>query len=138
MAKICRTTCNRQHFGIVQPTTYSTLGVYDSRLPLATVDTCTCGKLPGTLALSLFWVQCPHAQLNSFYHLFYPNVTHMRKDTRQAAESWLGSCTRLNIHHKEAPGAPIRGAQVVIEPPEEGSENDLEEILCVWDRESCH
>ena len=30
---------------IVQPTTYSTLGVYDSRLPLATVDTCTWGKL---------------------------------------------------------------------------------------------
>ena len=36
---------------IVQPTTYSTLGVYDRRLPLATVDTCTCGKLPGTSAL---------------------------------------------------------------------------------------
>ena len=59
----------------------------------------------------------------------------MRKDTRQTAESWLGSCTRLNIHHKEAPGAPIRRGQVVIEPPEEGYENDLEKILCVWNRE---
>ena len=55
---------------IVQPTTYSTLGVYDCRLPLATVDTGTWGKLPGTLALSLFWAQCAHAQVNSFYHLF--------------------------------------------------------------------
>ena len=120
---------------IVQPTTYSTLGVYDRRLPLATVDTCTWGKLPGTLALSLFWPQCAHAQLNPFYHPFYLNVTHVRKDTRQTAESWLGSCTRLNIHHKEAPGAPIRRGQVVIEPPEEGYENDLEKILCVWNRE---
>ena len=40
------------------------------------------GKLPGTSAFLLFWVQCAHAQLNPFYYLFYPDVTHVRKDTR--------------------------------------------------------
>ena len=30
----------------------------------------------------LFWAQCTHAQLNPFYHPFYPDVTHVRKDTR--------------------------------------------------------
>ena len=30
----------------------------------------------------LFWAQCAHAQLNPFYHPFYPNVIDMRKDTR--------------------------------------------------------
>ena len=30
----------------------------------------------------LFWARCAHAQLNPFYHPFYPNVTHVRKDTR--------------------------------------------------------
>ena len=28
---------------------------------------------------SLFWAQCAHAQLNPFYHRFYPDVTHVRK-----------------------------------------------------------
>ena len=61
----------------------------------------------------LFWAQCTHAQLNPFYHPFYPNVTHVRKDTRpsprftvlEAMESWAGpgyeaSChsTRLYIY----------------------------------------
>ena len=31
---------------------------------------------------SLFWAQCGHTQLNPFYHPFYPDVTHVRKDTR--------------------------------------------------------
>ena len=31
---------------------------------------------------SLFWAQCAHAQSNPFYHPFYPDVTHVRKDTR--------------------------------------------------------
>ena len=30
----------------------------------------------------MFWAQCAHTQLNPFYHPFYPDVTHMRKDTR--------------------------------------------------------
>ena len=31
----------------------------------------------------LFWAQRTHAQLNTFYHHpFYPDVTHVRKDTR--------------------------------------------------------
>ena len=30
----------------------------------------------------LFWAQCTHAQSNPFYHPFYPDVTHVRKDTR--------------------------------------------------------
>ena len=46
---------------------------------------------------SLFWAQCAHAQLNPFYHPFYPDITHVRKDTRlsrftilEATESWVG------------------------------------------------
>ena len=47
---------------------------------------------------SLFWAQCAHAQSNPFYHPFYPDVTHVRKDTRpspcftvlKAKESWAG------------------------------------------------
>ena len=48
---------------------------------------------------SLFWVQCAHAQLNPFYHPFYPDITHVRKDTRPSPtlsywkrrkESWVG------------------------------------------------
>ena len=31
---------------------------------------------------SLCWAQCAHAQLNTFYHSFYPDITHVRKDTR--------------------------------------------------------
>ena len=39
----------------------------------------------------LFWAQCAHAQLNPFY----PDVTHVRKDTRpspilEVTESWAG------------------------------------------------
>ena len=30
----------------------------------------------------LFWVQYAHTQLNPFYHPFYPDVTHAKKDTR--------------------------------------------------------
>ena len=30
----------------------------------------------------LFWAQCANAQSNPFYHPFYPDVTHVRKDTR--------------------------------------------------------
>ena len=29
----------------------------------------------------LFWAQCAHAQLIPFYHPFYPDVTHVRRDT---------------------------------------------------------
>jgi len=36
----------------------------------------------GILALLLFLVLCAHSQLNPFYHPFYPDITHMRKDTR--------------------------------------------------------
>ena len=98
---------------LVQLTTYSTLSVYDSRLPLATVDTCTCGKLLGTLALLLVWAQCTHAQLT-----FLPSFLSQRHshDKRYQAlshffvlrvtESWLGTCTRLNIHHAETSGGP--------------------------------
>lgn len=31
-----------------------------------------------------FWDLCIHAQLNPFYPPFYPNSTHMRKDTRSS------------------------------------------------------
>ena len=58
------------------------LSVYDNHPPLA-IDTCTCGKLPAMLALvALVWAWCAHTQLNPFYHPFYPDVTHVRKDTR--------------------------------------------------------
>ena len=68
--KISRT--NRLHFVYFHLTTRSTLGVYDSHLPLARY----------MWLFLLFWAQCAHAQLNPFYHPFYPNVTHVRKDTR--------------------------------------------------------
>ena len=29
-----------------------------------------------------FWALCTQAQLNLFYHPFYPDITHVRKDTR--------------------------------------------------------
>ena len=60
---------------IVQPTTRSTLGVYDN-CPLI----CVVSYLLRWLFL-LFWALCTHAQLNPFYHPFYPDVTHVRKDT---------------------------------------------------------
>ena len=28
------------------------------------------------------WAQCVHEHLNHFYHPFYPNIAHVRKDTR--------------------------------------------------------
>ena len=34
------------------------------------------------MALLLLWPWCAHAQLNPFYHPFYSDVTHVRKDTR--------------------------------------------------------
>ena len=36
---------------------------------------------------SLFWAQYAHAQSNPFYHPFYPDVTHVRKDTRSSLVS---------------------------------------------------
>ena len=49
-------------------------------------------NIPGSLPLNrtatvsaqkeLFWAQCTHAQLNPFYHPFYPDVTQVREDTR--------------------------------------------------------
>ena len=40
-------------------------------------------------------VTLAHVQSNPFYHPFYPDITHVRKDTRssptlQATESWAG------------------------------------------------
>ena len=96
---------------LVQPTTYSMLGVYNSRLPLATVDTCTCGKLLGTLALMLVWAQCTHAQLTFLPSFLSQRHSHEKRYQAfsrffvlQATKSWLGTCTGLNIHHKEASG----------------------------------
>ena len=44
---------------------------------------CVCGVSYLVSSLfSLFWAQCTHAQLNPFYHPFYPDITHVRKDTR--------------------------------------------------------
>ena len=48
----------------------------------------------------LFWALCPHAQLNPFYHPFYPNVTTRSSSAllywkRQKAREGLG--TRLYI-----------------------------------------
>ena len=45
-----------------------------------------------------FWALCTHTQLNPFYHPFYPDVTHVRKDTRPsprfsiliATKRWAG------------------------------------------------
>jgi len=54
-------------------------------------------KLPSlyTLALSLFWPQCAHAQLNPFYHPFYPDVTQVRKDTRPPHKAGRGLGMKL-------------------------------------------
>ena len=41
---------------------------------------------------SLFWAQCTHTQLNPFYHPFYPDVTHVRKDTRPSPTSLYWKC----------------------------------------------
>ena len=41
---------------------------------------------------SLFWPQCAHTQSNPFYHPFYPDVTHVRKDTRPSPA--LPNCKR--------------------------------------------
>ena len=60
----------------------------------------------------LFWVQCTHAQLNPFYHPFYPDVTHMREDTRPSPtlpywkrrKAGRGLGTRLGLTIKSAHG----------------------------------
>ena len=62
---------------IVQLTTCSTL-VCDN-CPLLVIRAGS--YLLGWLFL-LFWALCIHVQLSAFYHPFYPDVTHMRKDTR--------------------------------------------------------
>ena len=74
--KVCRT--NRLRFMYFQPTTCSMLGVYNSRPLIARY------MRYATRTLLFFAVlgQCAHAQLNSFPHCFYPDITHMRKDTR--------------------------------------------------------
>ena len=41
---------------------------------------------------SLFWPQCAHTQSNPFYHPFYPDVTHVRKDIRPSPA--LPNCKR--------------------------------------------
>ena len=50
----------------------------------------------------LFWAKCAQAQLNPFYHPFYPDVTHVRKDTRPFpafpyCKRWKALGTRLYI-----------------------------------------
>jgi len=84
MAKICRT--NRLRF--VYCSTVYTLNAWCVRQ-------------------SLLWAQCTHVQLNHFYHPFYPDVTHVRKDTRPSPalpywKRWKagrGLGTRLWSHH---------------------------------------
>ena len=63
MEKFCRT--NRLHFVYFQATTHSMLSVVSFLVPWL---------------FPLFWAQCAHTQLNPFYHLFYPDVTHMKKN----------------------------------------------------------
>ena len=62
-----------------------------------------CGKLPVTFA-HLGRVEPPatHAQVNSFHHPFYPDITHVTKDTRLSLllyttgsnRSWMGGWER--------------------------------------------
>ena len=50
-------------------------------------------------------VTLAHVQSNPFYHPFYPDVTHVRKDTRpspafsvlQATESWAGPGNEASV-----------------------------------------
>ena len=53
----------------------------------------TCGKLVPWL-FSLFWAQSTHAQLNPFYHHVYPDITHVRKDTRPSPALPYWNCDR--------------------------------------------
>ena len=55
------------------------LSVYDS-CPLVDKIRMVCHLVPWLF--SLFWAQCSPAQLNPFCHPFYPDITHIRKDTR--------------------------------------------------------
>ena len=54
------------------------------------LDTCTCGKLPGTLALCAVLEPVRSCTIkNPFYHPFYPDITHMRKNTSPAFLFWI-------------------------------------------------
>ena len=77
MAKICRN--NRLHFAYCS--TDNTLNTRCVRQSPPTSYVCVVSYLVPWLFL-LFWAQCTHAQLNPFYHPFYSDVTHVRKDTR--------------------------------------------------------
>ena len=60
----------------------------------------TCGKLPGTLTVLAVLEPVRSCTIkNPFYHPFYPDITHVRKNTRpspaflfwiEATESWVG------------------------------------------------
>ena len=64
---------------------------------------------------SLFWAQCTYAQSNRFYHPFYPDVTHVRKDTRPSPalpyckrrKAGRGLGTRLVYHHVKKYGTVL-------------------------------
>ena len=84
---------------IVQPFTSSTLGVYNSRPPLATYVWCVTWYLSSSCCSEL---QCSHVQLSLFYHLSTLDVMHVRKDTRPSAffvqtKIGAGLGTRLRV-----------------------------------------
>ena len=64
---------------IAQPTTSSTLSVYDSHPPLATYVWYVTWYLSSSCCSE---PQCTHIQLSPLYHLSTLDVTHMTKDTR--------------------------------------------------------
>ena len=71
MAKSCRT--NKICFAYFQQTTHSIL--------------CTTVSYPYVVSYLVPWLWCswpsePHTQSELFYHLFCPDITHVRKDTR--------------------------------------------------------
>ena len=67
---------------IVQPTTSSMLGMYNSRPLLATYVWCVTWYLSSSCCSE---PQCTHVQLSPFYHLSTLDVTHVRKDIRPSA-----------------------------------------------------
>ena len=65
----------------------------------------TLGSSTTAIVLSLFWAHGAHTQLNPFYHPFYPDVTHVRKDTRLSPlfrtardERWAGPGNKARFY----------------------------------------
>ena len=102
MAKNCRTGCVSRIFN----------RLHAQRSVCKTIASASYIRVVSYLVswlFSLFWAQCAHAQLNPFY----PDVTHVRKDTREQSRSAFQSSNPIGqfiihiyMHTRRCPTTP--------------------------------